>query len=124
MALIQMDFISSSSTGGGIIKKLGTNLSTFDVSTVYNNYANLTNDNFLIVYKTISVSANSRYSNSGASCTGSQALTLSYNPSTGALSIGGTGKTATYSDSIGTYISTTASISYDVYLIDGIEIEE
>ncbi len=110
--------IAAGGTGKYTLVELGTGTS-FDVKSIYPNYANLTASNFICQVVSISVSGsatdndahNSSY-NGGFSVTPS----LSYNASTGVVTIGGTSNSRSYKTwgNTGTVITATATVK--VYL--------
>ena len=93
--------------------------SSFDVKSVYANYSSLTNDNFIVKVENISVSGsttNNDNDNSSYSGSFSVTPTISYNSSTGILTLGNLSRRRSYKTwgNTGTIITATATVR--VYL--------
>ena len=93
--------------------------SSFDVKSVYANYSSLTNDNFIVKVENISVSGsttNNDNDNSSYSGSFSVTPTISYNSSTGILTLGNLSRIRSYKTwgNTGTIITATATVR--VYL--------
>ena len=115
---------------GGKIIKLGNNITSFDVTSVYAGYGNLTNDNFLIV-PTGTVNTQGTYVNQGNISTCYYKTTynkgsVGYSASTGALtitrptSVAG-GQVILGDDSGVTLSNATVNVPFSVYLVVGVE---
>ena len=109
----------NANTGKYTLVDLGTG-SSFDVKSVYADYSSLTNDNFIVKVENISVSGqgtNNDNDNSSYSGSFSVTPTLSYDSSTGILSLGNLSRRRSYKTwgNTGTIITATATVR--VYLI-------